>query len=196
MHLTAPPPSPAEGEAHIVAAGASGGWAGQEGAAAVFLNGGWDFVAPWAGWRLWVGDQGGVAVHDGSGWHLAQQPVSQGGALTALRIVEIDHSVTAGSSSATPAFIPDKAIVLGVTARVTAAITGASSWDLGVSGSPDRYGTGFGTGAGSYAHGVSGTPLAYYGGSSLLLTAQGGSFAGGTVRIAAHYFELSPPRAV
>jgi len=43
---------------------------------------------------------------------------------------------------------------------------------------------------------VTGTPLAYYGGSSLLLTAEGGSFTGGAVRLVAHYFELSPPRAV
>ena len=196
MDQAVPPGMPSEGEAHIVAAGATGDWAGQDGMVASFLNGGWVFMSPWAGARLWVEAESGVAVFDGVDWQLAQQPVPLGGALTALRVVDIDHSVQAGATSETAAFIPDKAIVLGATGRVIDAIAGATSWQLGVAGSPDRYGSGFGVGAGSYAHGVSGTPLAYYGGTSLLLTAVGGNFTGGTVRFAVHYFELSPPRAV
>jgi hypothetical protein len=93
-------------------------------------------------------------------------------------------------------FIPDKAIVLGVTARVTVGITGATTWSLGVTGSPDRYGSGFGASLNAFSHGVTGSPLAYFGGSSLLLTAAGGNFTSGGVRIAAHYFDLSPPRPV
>jgi len=196
MTLTSPPAAPAEGEAHIVGAGAGGDWTGQDGTVAVFLNGGWDFIAPWAGCRLWVAGDTGVAVYDGTDWQLASQPTSPGGALTARRLVEIDHSLAAGSTSETTAFIPDKAIVLGVTARVLQQITGATSWSLGVTGSPDRYGSGFDTGANAYAHGVTGSPLAYYGGSSLLLTAAGGDFTGGSVRIAVHCFELSPPHPV
>jgi hypothetical protein len=87
-------------------------------------------------------------------------------------------------------------IVLGVTGRVTAGITGAASWSLGVTGSPDRYGSGIGASLNSFAHGVTGSPLVYYGGSSLLLTAEGADFTGGTVRLAVHYFEVSPPRSV
>lgn len=196
MALVSPPVSPVEGEAHLVPAGAGGAWIGQDGKVAVFLNGGWDFISPWAGWRLWVASETGVAVYDGVGWQLASQPMSLGGALSALRVVEIDHVVAPGSTSATTALIPDKAIVLGVTARVTSGITGATSWSLGVTGSPDRYGSGFGVGLNGFAHGVTGTPLAYFDGTSLLLTAGGGDFTGGTVRIAVHYFELSPPRTV
>jgi hypothetical protein len=113
-----------------------------------------------------------------------------------LRQVEIDHVITAGPTSETSAIIPDKAVVLGVTARVVADITGATSWSLGVTGSPDRYGSGFGVGANSYAHGVTGSPLTYFGATSLLLTSAGGDFTGGTVRIAVHFLELSPPRTV
>lgn len=196
MTLTAPPASPAEGEAHLIAAGATGAWAGQGGKLALFLNGGWEFIPPWAGWRLWVADAGGVAVHDGNDWRLEHQPVSPGGALSALRQAEIDHAVGTGATSVTAAVVPDKAIVLGVTGRVVEAIGGATGWSLGVAGSPDRYGSGIGVAVNSYAHGVSGSPLAYYGDTPLLLTAEGGSFAGGTVRLAVHYLELSPPRAV
>jgi hypothetical protein len=181
MATTSPPPAPADGEAHIVPAGAGGGW---------------EFIPPWAGWRLWVASQMGLALHDGSDWRLESQPVSPGGALSALRVAEIDHAIVPGATSETTALIPDKAIVLGVTGRVLTAITGAAGWQLGVAGSPDRYGSGIGVGANSFLHGVTGSPLAYFGGSSLLLTAEGGDFIGGLVRIAVHYHELSPPRAV
>jgi hypothetical protein len=196
MVLVSPPMSPAAGEAHLVPAGAVGAWIGQDGNVAVFLNGGWDFISPWAGWRLWIASETGFAVYDGTGWQLVSQPMSPGGASTALLHSEIDHTVVVGATSATMAFIPDKALVLGVTARVTAPITGATSWSLGVTGSPDRYGSGFGVSINAFAHGVTGTPLAYFGGSPLLLTSAGGDFTGGTVRIVAHYFELSPPRSV
>lgn len=195
MDKIVPPTEPVDGDAHIVPIAAASDWSGQDGKVAIFLNGGWDFIVPWAGWRLWVADRNGVAVFDGFGWRLSAQHFSAGGALTASLIAETDHVVEAGAASQTAAIIPDKAMVLGVTGRVTSAITGASSWQLGVNGSPDRYGSGYGVAAGSFAHGVSGTPLAYYGGASLLLTAQGGSFSGGSIRLAVHYIELSPPRA-
>jgi len=196
MDLGTPPVSPAEGDAHVVPAGATDAWAGQDGNVAVYLNGGWDFITPWAGWRLWIAAESGFAVFDGTAWQLVSQPTAAGGAFTQLRQAEIDHVVGSGSTSETSAFIPDKAIVLGVTARVVEAIGGASSWSLGVSGSPDRYGSGIDVSLNAYVHGVTGSPLAYYGGSSLLLTAESGTFSGGTVRIAVHYFQLSPPRTV
>ena len=196
MALATPPGAPGEGESHIVPAGAGGAWSGRDDQVAVYLNGGWDFVTPWAGWRLWVASESGAAVFDGTDWRLIDQPTAPGGALTMLRQVEIDHVIGSGATSETAAFIPDKAIVFGVTARVIAEVTGATGWSLGVTGSPDRYGAGIGTALNAFAHGVTGSPLAYFGGSSLLLTAEGGDFTGGTVRIAVHYFELAPPRAV
>ena len=144
--LASPSASPSEGDAHIVPPGASGAWAGQDGKLAVYLNGGWDFIAPWAGWRLWVASESGFAAFDGIDWRLTSQPVAQGGAMSALRHVEIDHAIAPGPASETVAFIPDKAIVLAVTARVISDIGGASAWSLGVSGSVDRYGSGIGGG--------------------------------------------------
>lgn len=196
MSLTVPPQSPVEGDAHIVASGATDAWAGHDGEVAVFLNGGWDFVAPWVGWTLWVAADGTRVMFDGSVWRVISQPFTPSGAGASLRQVEIDHVVGTGATSQTAAFIPDKAIVLGVTGRVIEAIGGASAWSLGVTGSPDRYGSGIGVALNSFVHGVTGTPIAYYGSSSLLLTAEGGSFTGGKVRLVAHYFELTPPAEV
>jgi hypothetical protein len=52
--LAAPPGSPAEGDAYLVAASPTGGWAGKAGKLAVFVDGGWLFHAPLDGWLLYV----------------------------------------------------------------------------------------------------------------------------------------------
>jgi hypothetical protein len=85
-------------------------------------------------------------------------------------------------------------MVIGVSARVIAPISGSlSSWRLGHSGAEDRFGSGLGLAMGSWAKGMLGQPLTYWSGSSLQLKAEGGSFSAGTVRLAAHYLEISLP---
>ena len=72
--LTAPPASPAEGERHIVAAPATGAWAGQEDTVAVHEAGGWLFLAPQPGWRAFVADEGADVRWQGGAWMLAGIP--------------------------------------------------------------------------------------------------------------------------
>lgn len=62
----APPASPAEGDRHLVAPGASGAWAGRSGMVAVFDGGVWRFHAPRAGWILHVEAERRLLVHDGT----------------------------------------------------------------------------------------------------------------------------------
>ncbi len=64
----APPPSPAEGEAHIVATGATGDWAGHEGEIAAWTDGLWRFHVPSVGWKVWVAAEDALYVHDGTNW--------------------------------------------------------------------------------------------------------------------------------
>ena len=191
--LTAPPGAPGDGMAWIVGAGATGAWVGQDDAVALFLNGGWDFVAPWPGMTLWVAAASARVTWTGAAWLDGAVAVSAAGAATVQRVVEIDHTLAAGGSSTTVAVIPDKAVVLGVTGRVTTAITGATGWSLGVAGDTGRYGTAYGAALGAFAHGVTGQPQAYYGGTALEITAEGGAFTGGAVRLAVHCQEIVPP---
>ncbi|MFN3937391.1 MAG: DUF2793 domain-containing protein [Gemmobacter sp.] len=66
---TAPPEDPAEGDRHIVASGATGGWAGQDGAIAVHDGTGWQFVRPHPGWVAQVLAEGGAVRFDATaGW--------------------------------------------------------------------------------------------------------------------------------
>jgi hypothetical protein len=65
---TVAPSTAAVGDRHIVAAGATGVWAGQGGAIAVFDLEGWVFFAPQPGWRAEVLADSTSVVFSGSGW--------------------------------------------------------------------------------------------------------------------------------
>jgi len=188
-----PPPAPGEGTLWGIGTGATGAWAGQDGRMAILLNGGWMFADPWTGWALWNVETGGVWRHGPAGWAPEGAAASPGGARTLIAVAETDHALSPGPNSATDPIIPDKAVVIGVTGRVLAPIGGATAWQLGVAGAPDRYGSGFATASGAFAEGVTGQPLAYFGGTALLLTALGGDFTQGTVRLAVHYIAVSAP---
>jgi hypothetical protein len=87
--------------------------------------------------------------------------------------------------------------VFGITGRVIAALGGSATFSrIGVGpGSLDRYGSGIATGAGSWFRGVTSTPVAYYSATALTITAEGGTFGGGSLRIDVHLVELALPRA-
>ena len=189
-----PAVAPVEGQAIGLAPAPVGAWAGQGGRVAVFLGGGWVFITPQRGWRAWVSDEGGWALHDGTGWRGGALALSASGSGSFMRVTEFDHTVTAGPVSVTAEGIPADVLVFAVTARVIGAIDGSlSSWQLGVDGAPDRFGSGLGLGAGSFTRGLLGTPMAFYAPTPLLLTAMEGSFEGGEVRIAIHAYEPSLP---
>lgn len=189
-----PPTAPAEGQVWAVPAGAGGAWGGQAGRLAIFANGGWVFATPARGWRGFVTDESLWVVHDGAGWREGIVAMSPSGASVALAVTEFDHVIAAGPVSDALPGIPANAMVFAVTARVSVAITGAlTSWSLGSDVSDDRYGSGLGLGVGSFARGLLGSPQTFYVPTPLRLTAVGGDFAGGTVRLAVHYLRVDLP---
>jgi hypothetical protein len=72
----APPASPVPGESWIVAAGATGAWAGQEGRIAVQTSGGWRFLAPVTGMSAWDKAAGHARLWTGSTWSDGKLPVT------------------------------------------------------------------------------------------------------------------------
>ncbi|RJG56823.1 DUF2793 domain-containing protein [Sphingobium terrigena] len=66
--VATPPATPELGQCWIVAAGATGDWAGQTGSVACWTDGGWRFVPPRAGLSIDVADRGHALFHDGSLW--------------------------------------------------------------------------------------------------------------------------------
>lgn len=193
-----PPVSASEGEAFLVPAGAGGAWESRVGSIAVWGNGGWTYLAPRPGWRAWDEGLSGWQVFDGEAWVANAMAVSAGGARLSARTLEFDHAFVAGTTNLTASLIPAGAQVVGVSGRVTEAIGGAglSKWRVGVTGSDNRYGSGLGVAKNAYVAGLSGSPVTYYSATPLLLSAEGGTFASGAVRLAVHLLEISPPRPI
>ncbi len=189
------PPSPVEGEVHVVGNGASGDWLGQDGMLAVFANNGWLFVSPRIGWRGWRVDAGASVTFDGVDWVEGAGALSANGAGFVHRAIEVDHAIGAGATSSVVGVIPANSVVYGVTGRVISAIGGAASFQIGADGSVDRYGSGIGVAAGAWARGLTGSPLTYYADTDIVLTSVGGNFDGtGVFRLAVHTAELTLPR--
>ncbi len=77
-----PPAAPENGARHIVAAGATGDWAGHENAIAVREDNAWAFIAPARGWRFHVEALSRDVVFDGTAWTAAQDETGGSGGST------------------------------------------------------------------------------------------------------------------
>jgi hypothetical protein len=112
-----------------------------------------------------------------------------------LRIGMLETLVTlSGGSTNASVQIPANCIVLAVGARVVTAITGATSYEVGVSGNLSQFGSGLSISAGSTNYGLIG-PTAFYSATTLTITATGGSFSGGQVRLSIAYMLANPSAA-
>lgn len=191
--LVSPPSGAPDGTVYMVPSLATGAWQDNVGDLAIRLNGGWVFTTPKAGWRAFDAKSGQQVSFNGSDW------ASEGKVTTAttLETIEFDHLVSAGAANSTGELIPSHTVVFGIGARVTDAVTGtATSWRLGISGSDDRYGSGYGLNLNSYAKGLTGQPQTYYSDTPLLISGEGGDLASGAIRISIHCLSISPPDAV
>ena len=196
------PPAANEGDTYLVASGASGAWAGEEGKLAHFADGAWAFYAPFPGLIAFVADEGTLAVYTAGGWKdyggllsgIAVLSQTASGAQSRMVTVEEELSGLSGASVATSILIPDRAVVWGVSTRTSETITGASSYECGISGETSKFGGLLGIAAGSTNAGVIG-PQAFYADTPILITANGGSFTGGAVKVVLHYLQPVVPQS-
>lgn len=192
--VTMPPNTPEDGSVYLVPPGGVNEWDSQDGQLAFALNGGWDFLEPLSGWRVYVADEAVLLHFEGDVWKDGVLASSPFGAAMRAECIEFDFDVGAGSDKLTGFVIPEGTIVLAVTGVVVAELTGTlTDWSLGVDGSDTRYGSGLGTGAGSYVRGLTGQPQAYYSNTQLKVSANGGDFTAGTIRLAIHVLRFDVP---
>jgi hypothetical protein len=112
-----------------------------------------------------------------------------------IQIGVLETLVTlSGSSTNASLQIPANCIVLAVGARVVTAITGAPSYEVGVSGNLTQFGSALAIAAGSTNYGLIG-PTAFYVATTLTITATSGSFTGGQVRLSISYLLANPAAA-
>jgi hypothetical protein len=114
------------------------------------------------------------------------------GSLSKNGILEQFVSGLSGASVNASVQIPAGALVKAVGMRVTTAITGPTSFEIGVSGTLAMFGSGLGIAAGSTNEGMI-APNPFYSATTIILTGTGGSFSAGAVRLSIHYELFSPP---
>ncbi|MEP5760620.1 MAG: DUF2793 domain-containing protein [Litoreibacter sp.] len=190
------PPTPTEGEVFIVGISAQLGWAGKEGQLAFAIGNGWDFIAPQAGWKIWVDDEARWACFDGIDWMDNVVASSVSGASFRAEVLEFDFTFTgAGGVIDTDVSIPAGTSVMAITGLILDAFDGTlSDWSLGVAGSDGRYGSGLGKAADAWIRGLTGQPQTYYADTPLRLVANGGDFGAGRVRLCVHLMQFGLPR--
>jgi hypothetical protein len=121
--LTTPPGSPVEGARYLVAASATGAWAGQSGKIAAFQDGAWSFLSPQTGWVAWVADEAAAIVFNGAGWVAfggggGGGGVTDHGALTGL--VDDDHPQYHTNGRGDARYTPINPATLGINATANA----------------------------------------------------------------------------
>ncbi len=67
---TTPPSLPGDGDAYALGAGATGAWAGQDGAIALWVDAAWQFFAPQPGWLASLIGGNELRIWSGSAWQV------------------------------------------------------------------------------------------------------------------------------
>lgn len=160
---------------------------------ACYTENGWIFAAPFK-WLDVVNEEDDTRyVFDGTGWVPFGLLMKDTGEYLRVEHLQEDITGLSGASVNSTIDIPDRSLVIAVNVRVTTAITGSTSFDVGVSGDTSRYGNGIGVTLDSTSIGMSQYPYAYYADTGLILTAQGGSFTAGEVRLSVQYLKPRGP---
>jgi len=116
------------------------------------------------------------------------------GAQMQFKIIEEIIATPTGTTVDSTVQIPNGAIVFNVSMRVTTAVTGASSFDVGTSSNSGQFGSSLGTAQGSTNPGTIG-PTGFYANTNIRLTANGAQFSGGAIRVAICCYLPVPPSA-
>jgi hypothetical protein len=201
--IAAQPASPSDGAMHILPSGATGAaWFDKAaGLLAHYVDGVWQDLTPRAGWLAWIIDEGLALIHDGENWTplsstFKNLTAARSPFFAATRFEILEQEVTlSGASVATSVAIPSRAIVLSVSTRTSVAVTGATSYSCGVAGEAGKFGSSLGVAKNASNVGVIG-PTAYYADTPVVITAAGGSFTGGKVRVSIQVMRFDPPAAV
>jgi hypothetical protein len=115
------------------------------------------------------------------------------GASIQMQVLEQTVNLSGASTNASVP-IPANCIVLAVGARVLTAITGPTSYQIGISGNLSQFGSLLSLPAGSSNFGLIG-PTAFYTNTTIIITAAGGSFTAGQVRLSISIILANPSAA-
>lgn len=184
-----PPDAPNNGDRYLIGDKATGAWEMHDGELALFEDTAWAFIAPQTGWLLWDEADARLLVRQQNAW----QAVAAETAAPARHYIETLETVFEPAAGLGALTIPSHITLLGVTAKVLEALTGAKSWQLGTERDSKRFGSGLAVAVDTEISGPSDPPQVYWQAENIALAAQGGSFTGGRVAVAVHMLRLPMP---
>jgi len=187
-----PPVSPVVGVLVIVGTSPTGDFVAHENELAQYLTGGWIFYTPFKWMDAVVESLDSRMSYDGSGWVPFGLIMKDSGEYLRVGHKQEDITVDSGVSVDSAITIPDRSILLTVNIRVMTAVTGATSFDVGITGEPNKFGGSIGVALDSTNVGVIG-PTAFYADTAIRLTANGSNFSGGVVRTTMQYLQPRGP---
>lgn len=197
--VSVPPGSPENGQRWVVGEAPTSAWAGHAHKLAAWQDGAWTFFSPGDGWKVWDRTNARELVYRANvpGWIVAPGPdalgaIESSGASIRLETIAETISALTGAAVFSTIEIPARALVLAVSSKVQSAITGATAFDVGVTGQPTKFGGALATSIGSQNVGVIG-PDPFYSATPIRLGAIGGNFTGGSVRVAIHFMRFDAP---
>lgn len=164
---------------------------------ATVIGGGYADIYPGVGGTIHLYGSSGSGYIGVSGTSVPTlSQVSPNGAARQFVQVTTTLSGLSGASVTTVGLIPAKVVLRGAVARVTTAITGAASFEIGDGTDVDRYGTAVAIALGTTTSSSNFTadPESYSSSArEITLTANGGNFTGGAVRLVVWYELMSGP---
>ena len=110
--------------------------------------------------------------------------------MTIKSVKQTLSALSGASATTTGTFIPDGAVVVGITTRVATAITGATGYTIGDGTDADRWGDITGTAIGTTSDNrdwTAGTIECFTAGGNVTLTAKTSDFTAGAVEICVFY---------
>lgn len=110
--------------------------------------------------------------------------------MTVKSVKQTLSALSGASATTTGTFIPDGAVVVGVTTRVATALTGATGYTIGDGTDADRWGDITGTAIGTTSDNINwtaGTIECFTAGGNVTLTAKGSNFTAGAIEICVFY---------
>lgn len=142
--------------------------------------------------RVIVGDGATAGGFPAAKLSDAGAAVGANGSALRMNVVEFALSGLSGATVTSANAIPAGALVIGCAVRVTTAITGATSFSIGYTGSTSAFGSSLSIAVGSTNNGLIG-PNPFYSATNVILTAAGGAFAAGAVRLSLVFLSITPP---
>jgi len=128
-------------------------------------------------------------------WTVDQEFVGSNGQRLGLkRLTELKALGSGTSTFTTTMEIPTSAVVMAVSTRVTVALPGVTTYDVGVSGATTRYGSGFSSAANTTSPGTNDATRYYAAAVPITITTNVNTTGStGRIRVTIWYYDSTPP---